>query len=346
MQNYYRVVDKDITSLASAKLPWDRLNGKTVLITGANGYICSYIVYTLIKRNELFNANIKIICLCRNEERARGRFANIWNREDVSFLIQDVAVKVEIDKEINVIIHGASSGYYQALEQDPVGILRANVIGTNNLLELAREKHVDEFLFLSSAAVYHTTSCGERIKEETVAGFDAMNYLNCYAIGKKTGEILCQSYRKQHNIPVKVVRPFKVYGPGMAPEQGKAVMEFAQCIVDNKDIHLRSYGGVINSYCYISDVVEGIFTVLLKGKNAEAYNISSEQDLFSLEELAKVFVRECSGGILRVIESGTKPIQRKALVPNIEKIRELGWTQKIDIVEGIKRTVESIGSTD
>jgi len=163
-----KIVAEDLAHIVEDfDLPWSKLEGKTILVTGANGMLPAYMVETLLYLNEKDDrTKTKVIGLARNKERALARFAHYKNRDDLELLIQDVCDIVSIETKIDYIIHAASQASPKYYGNDPVGTLSPNVLGTYNLLSLARHKRTRGFLFFSSGAVYGQVRPKTLIKED------------------------------------------------------------------------------------------------------------------------------------------------------------------------------------
>lgn len=151
--NMEEMFRKDAELIANSSVNWDKMSGKTILISGATGYVSQYIVHGLLKRNDLFHTNVKIIALCRSKERADLRFSRYYAREDFELLIQDVQIPVAIEQEVHYIIHTASPAGLVNSNINPVETFKVNVFGCDNLLMLAEKKKA-EFLLFSSVDVY------------------------------------------------------------------------------------------------------------------------------------------------------------------------------------------------
>jgi len=149
------IILQDLELIAQESIDWQRFSGKTVLITGANGFLPAYMVETLLflSKKEIIR-NLKILALVRNISKARDRFMDWKESENIKFIVQDVCDIIDIKEEIHFIIHAASQASPKYYGTDPVGTLSANTIGTINLLKLAEHKSVESFIFFSSSEVY------------------------------------------------------------------------------------------------------------------------------------------------------------------------------------------------
>jgi len=341
------IVFEDIHDIISSDLDWGKFRNKTILISGANGFLATYMVYTLLLLNDERDINCKVIGIARNEDRVKARFGDLTSRDDFQIIISDVSEPIKISEKINFIIHAASQASPKYYGVDPVGTLNANVLGTNNLLKLALQNMVEGFLFFSSSEVYGNVSDDKIPTSESDYGYlDCMNVRSCYAEGKRMGETMCISWMSQFKVPVSIVRPFHTYGPGMLLDDGRVYADFIADIVAGRNIVMRSDGSAMRSFCYLKDATKGFFRVLMNGKPGEAFNVGNPQGETSIINLAEKLVSLFPEKKLKVIRKENQPdgyinsiVQRNC--PDTSKIALLGWNPETGIESGFKRTVES-----
>ena len=216
------------------------------------------------------------------------------------------------------------------------------------LLNHVLKNRLEKFLFISSAEVYGEPINPEfPLSEKDYGYLDPINIRACYAESKRIGETMSVAWGNQHGVHTSVVRPFHTYGPGLSLNDGRVFADFVSDIVNNQDIILKSDGNAKRSFCYISDTVIGILTVLLNGKKNEAYNIGNPDTEIAIKDLASILVNLFPKKQLKVkFEIKTKninylksPILR--CYPSIDKLKKLGWNPAISIKEGFTRTIES-----
>lgn len=334
------IVEEDLKRILSAHLPWSEFDGCTILVTGAGGFIPAYMVETLLLLKEI-DVHVKVVGLVRNRDKARQRFEALGTEPDI--LVQDVMIPLQF-QDVDYIIHAASQASPKYYGQDPVGTAGANVIGTHNMLSLAKEQRAKGVLFFSSSEVYGQVNAKNMpIREDGYGYLDPTDIRSCYAESKRMGENLCVSWFRQYGVPAKIVRPFHTYGPGMRLDDGRVQADFVADVVCGRDITVRSEGRVSRCFCYLADAVVGFFTVLLKGVPGEAYNIGDDRNELSMTELAETLAELFPP---RRVVFGKKekqylksPVDR--ISPDISKVRSLGWMPTTSMKEGLLRTVRS-----
>lgn len=333
---------KDIEKYLNA-IDLEFLNNKKLLITGATGLIGSYLIDLLMKYNEKYNKNIEIYAMSRNEENLKNRFITYYDSKNFHPVIEDVCNKIEID-EIDYIIHGASNTHPVAYSTDPIGTISTNVLGLYNLLDLAKEKNVKRFLFLSSVEIYGENDKNIDSFKETDLGYINCNTLRAgYPESKRLGESLCQAYIEKYNLDIVIPRISRVYGPTVLKTDTKALSQFINNVLEDKDIVLKSDGTQYFSYSYVGDVVLGLITLLEKGVSGEAYNISDERSNIHLKDLAKLIA---DYGNKKVIFDLPNEIERKGFskatkaIIDSSKLKSLGYIPITPIEEGITLTID------
>jgi len=345
--NQNSIISEDIEFIKSAGLDWNRFKNKTFLIVGANGFLPAYMVETLLSLNKThLEGTAKIIGAIRNVEKAKNRFESYLNRKDFSLTQIDLNKPIEIENNINFIIHAASQASPKFYGIDPVGTLLPNTIGTNNLLIYAKSNPLEGFLYFSSGEVYGEVDPSRIPTREVDYGFiDPTNVRSCYGESKRMGETMCVSYYHQYNIPIKIIRPFHTYGPGMSLNDGRVFADFVSDIVNEKNIFMKSDGNAIRSFCYIADAIIGFFYVLLYGENGEAYNVGNPKGEISIKKLADTLVNLYPEKKLKVVEVKRNDNYLKSSInrncPDITKIQKLGWKPETNIKQGFKKTINS-----
>ncbi len=338
-----KIREDDIKQIIS-KIPYEICENKTFLITGANGFLASYIVDTLMYLNRTkLTKNCSVIALCRNKEKAEHVFFEWINQENFCLLIQSVEDKIDFKNEIDYIIHAASCSITNVFKSRPVDLMKANMIGCYNLLELAKKKKVKSFLFFSSGAVYGAKNENELYEDKTY-NLDYLDMNNSYACGKRAGESLCRAYWIQYSVPAKGVRISHTYGPGIDINDGHVYSDFAKSIIENKNIIIKGNGIESRPFCYVSDAIYAFFLILFYGNNGEMYNMANTDTTVTIKELADVLVQKIfkDRNLTVIVEKPNKGCNNCKTMVNIEKLKALGWNPIVGLEEGFKRLIESM----
>lgn len=314
------------------------------MITGATGMIGSYFVYTLMKLNEDYNANIEIIPLVRNLNKLNSK---IHSKDYVHPIVQDVTEKIEYENDVDYIIHAASPASPKIMKEKPVETNFANTLGAANTLMFAKDHNTKKYLFISSREIYGAPlENQEYFSEDSFGIIDQLIPRNAYAEGKKAAENMCVGFKKEYGLDAKIVRLAHTYGPGMSVDDGRVQADFLKNLLNEEDIVLNSDGSSIRTYTYISDAVSAMFKIILKSKDM-VYNVSDERNEVSIRELAETMVNILPEKELKLVfnikdedkDSGYAPFKFGLL--SSEKIRnELNWSAKYSVFEGFKRTLE------
>ena len=342
------VIQEDVERICKGNADLAAFDNQTLMITGATGFVGSFLVHTLLQSSLKRNGKTKIVAIVRNEQRAREMFAPYVEKGMMEFLVQDVCQPVGYEGPVDYVIHCASNAAPKEYGTDPVGTMKTNFLGTNHLLELGREKKIKKFLYVSTIEVYGTTYNVPRIGEHDFGIIDSTKVRSCYPISKKACETLCISYSEQYQVPVVIGRLSYIYGPGMKPNDSKVVAQFTRDVAAGRDIVMKSKGEQLRSYTYIADAASGLLTVLAKGADQEAYNVASPDSITTICGMAQTLVElfpEKGAKVLFDLPTETEA-KRFSLIQdavlNPEKLETLGWKAEISLKEGLARVVESL----
>lgn len=342
------IMQEDIErAAASSAVDWEKLRGRTVLVTGATGLIGTQLVMTLLYANEQKKLGLKVLAAVRNEEKAKGIFK--YADDSLEFLVQDICEPFVTDKKIDFIVHGASVTSSKAFVEYPVETILTAFNGTKNILDLAKEKQVEGMVYLSSLEVYGVVDFSiKSVDEQTFGKIDPMSVRSSYSEGKRMAETLCTSYASEYSLPIKVARLCQSFGAGVTYNDGRVFAQFARSVIEGKDIVLKTDGSTERNYCYISDSVAGILTVLLKGENGEAYNIANKDTLISIKNMAQLLIDKYpeSGTklVFDIAEDATKLGYNPKMIMNLatDKAQALGWSAQTGLEEMFERLIASM----
>ena len=340
-----QIVKNDIQRITDTPLSWEKLRDKTVLITGATGFIGSFLIHSLLTKGERDGLNIKVLALVRSKERAVAAFGEYYEKGLIDFIVQDVCTPIETDKKADYIIHCASNAAPREYSMYPVETMKTNFYGTMNLLDYAKSVDAEGFLYVSTIEIYGTTHGLDKIGEDNYGEIDAMKVRSCYPLSKKGCETLTVSYADEYGLPVKIGRLSYIFGPGMKQGDSKIVAVFPKCIADGENIVMKSKGEQLRSYTYVSDAITALLTILLDGETGQAYNIASKKCITTIAGIAHTLVDSYPEKGLKVIFDLPSEQEAKgfSLIENAvldsDKLEALGWESQIDLVTGLKNVV-------
>lgn len=323
---------KDMDQLLSRTcIPWEDLRERTVLVTGATGLIGTALVKSLLYANQEKDLHLQVLALVRDRDKAARRFGSDLESGSLRLLVGSVEEPIARAGAVDYIIHGASPTASAYFASNPVECIQTAVLGTRNLLELAREKKASGFLYLSSMEVYGAPESDEPIEETHGAEIDTMSPRSSYPEGKRLSETLCASYCGEYGVPAKVIRLAQTFGRGIDRADSRVFAQFARAALQRSDIILKTTGESKHCYLDIRDAVSAILTVLLSGKAGQAYNAANPATYCSILEMAHFVADTIAGGAIRVaVELDDRA---KAYFPpthhlklNTEKLTKLGWS--------------------
>ena len=342
-----KIIKEDMDNLVNSCPYEEEFKDKTILITGATGLIARNLTYFSLELNKQKHTNTKVVALVRNMDKARDAFSDYLEDSSLEFMNQDVCEKLEYAGNVDYIFHAAGSASATAIKKNPVGIIKANTIGTMNVLELAREKG-SKVIFPSTREIYGKVDGVEKITESDMGIIDPLNGRNCYPESKRLAEALFRSYYEQYGVPFNVLRIAHTYGPTMEiNNDGRVMSDFIGDVVNDRDIVLNSDGTAIRAFCYVADTVTGIIEVMVNGENTEAYNLANETEPYMIRDVAKKLVDLYPEKGLKVVFSNPSDEVKKGYVSykivklDTSKLESLGWSPKVELEEGMKRTVDS-----
>ncbi|MBQ7274499.1 MAG: NAD-dependent epimerase/dehydratase family protein [Clostridiales bacterium] len=341
---------EDILDVGSLELPWTKLQGKSIMISGATGLIGSFLIDVILEKNRIDDLDCTVYALGRNEEKAIKRFSRYQQDPHFMFIRYDVnmpLVRNDIGS-VDYILHLASNTHPMLYATDPIGTITTNIIGLRNLLDFAVEHCATRFAFASSNEVYGENRGDTEFFNEHYCGYINCNTLRAgYPESKRCGEALCQAYRFQKNLDIVIARVTRSYGPTMNMSDTKAISQFIKKGIAGEDIILKSEGTQYYSYTYMADAVSGLLWIILAGENGEAYNISEEHSDVMLKDLARS-IAEINGKrvvfeLPDAVEASGYSTATKARLDG-HKLQSLGWIPKYDIKSGLERTIRILKS--
>lgn len=337
---------QDICNTGS--ISWGKLDNTSVFITGATGLIGYYIVAALLYRNIRKNLSTKVVALVRNKERAEKMFSAIpkaVTSKYLHFVEGTIEALPTIEEDIDYIIHGASPTDSSFFYTHPVDTITSILDGTKATLQLAVEKGVKGYLYLSTMEVYGPLSEEIEVFESHDSALDTMNPRNSYPEAKRLSENLCAGFLQQYGVPINVARLTQTFGPGVKKEDNRVFAYFMRAALDGEDILLKTLGKTKRSYVYLADAVTGLLTILTSSDSGQAYNVANESTYCSIFEMAQLVAEKVGAHPVQVkvkLEDTPQFLPDMYMKLSVRKLSKLGWSPKRTLEEMFLRMARSL----
>lgn len=347
MKKLHPILKEDLEKITNdIKAIANSLSDKTILITGGSGFLGRYLICELIYLNDhVLKKPCKIISLDNYITSSSVSNDRHIKSPQLVRIRHDVTKKIKITEQVDYIIHAAGIASPIYYRKYPLQAIAVAVEGTQNMLELSKKKKVKSMLFFSSSEIYGDPTQDALPTKETYRGnVSPIGPRASYDESKRLGETLCITYHELYKTPVKIVRPFNVYGPGMRRNDYRVVPMFVYDALKGKDIPVHVRGNQTRSFCYISDATTAFFKILLKGVNGEVYNAGNDSNETTIKDLSillnKIFKKKLK---IKYIEYPKNYPQGEPQrrYPDLSKIRKgLKYNPRIGLEEGLMRTID------
>lgn len=301
-----------------------------ILVTGGAGFLGSYLCQCLLAQGK------QVICADNLYTGTKRNILSMLENPDFTFLEHDVIDP--LDLEVNGIYNLACPASPVHYQKDHVQTVRTCVNGAFNMLELARKNNC-RILQASTSEVYGDPAVHPQV-ESYWGNVNPVGIRSCYDEGKRCAETLFHAYSIQYQLPVKLIRIFNTYGPGMHPQDGRVVSNFIMQALQNQDITIYGNGTQTRSFCYRDDLIDGMMRMMNTPPDVTGpFNLGNPGE-FTMLELAQLTIELTNSRSKIVFQPlpSDDPKQRK---PNIEKAQKfLDWNPKTPLREGLVRTIE------
>lgn len=344
------VLEEDISLILKQLGPLDMLKDSTILVTGGGGLIGSMLVRTLKAAKRAYGFPLRILALSRTVSRIQ-----YLEGDGVELLGGDICDPLDIPEKLDYIIHCASVTKSAFMAAQPVETLLTSILGTKNVLDLARTKEVRSMVYLSSMEMYGTgaTTADKNgqfledagVTEDMLGYIDLSNPRSSYPEGKRASECLCQAYCSQYGVPVRIARLAQTFGAGVARDDSRVFAQFARSAEQRNNIILHTQGQSEGNYCYLADTLLGILTILLKGQGGQAYNIANETLHMTIKDMADLVAGEVAQPPVKVVVECPEDSGKHGYAPetrlflNAEKLRGLGWQPRYSMADMYRRMI-------
>ncbi len=317
-----------------------------IVVTGGAGFLGSHLCDELIKRGD------EVICIDNLITGNINNIAHLQGNPHFKFLEYDVINKIPQDLEFEQIYHLASpaspnKNYPKSYHALPFETMQVNTVGTWNLAEAVLQKGLlagrqgAKFLFASTSEVYGDPK--EHPQLESYNGnVSTIGPRAVYDEAKRFGETITSSFVRAKGLDAKIVRIFNTYGPGMALDDGRSIVEFVKACLEERPIPVFGTGAQTRSFCFVSDMIEGLILAMDKGTSGEVYNLGNPEELKIIELAEKIKELTNSLSEIKLIDELPEddPQRRK---PDISKAKkELNWEPQVSLDEGLSLFIEYV----
>ena len=303
---------------------------KTVLITGGAGFIGSHLCEFLL------NKGYKVIAVDNLITGSIKNIEHLRSNKNFTLIHYDVSKHIAVNEELDFVLHFASPASPVDYQKIPIQTLKVGSLGTHNTLGLALAKKA-KYMLASTSEVYGDPLVNPQ-PESYWGNVNPIGIRGCYDESKRFAEALAMAYHRIHKLDTKIVRIFNTYGPKMRKNDGRVVPNFINQALKNEPITVYGNGKQTRSFCYVSDLVDGIFKLMLSNIN-EPVNLGNPEEHTILEfaEIIKDTTKSKSSIVFRQLPADDPHVR----CPDISKAKkELKWESKVGLKEGLSKTIE------
>lgn len=300
------------------------------VVTGGAGFLGSHLV------DYLLNKGHRVIVMDNLITGSVENIAHLAGNENFRFIKQDVTEFIFIDEPVDYVWHFASPASPVDYLELPIQTLKVGSLGTHKALGLARYKEA-RFLLASTSEVYGDPLVHPQ-REDYWGNVNPIGLRGCYDEAKRFAEAITMAYHREHGLETRIVRIFNTYGPRMRMNDGRVVPSFISQALNNKPITVHGDGSQTRSFCYVSDLIEGIYRLMMSDEVLPV-NIGNPQEITVLEFAKKII--EITGSKSKIVFKPPFPDDPKQRRPDITKAKKLlKWEPKVSLEEGLKNTIE------
>lgn len=301
-----------------------------VVITGGAGFIGSHLCDRFIAEGD------EVIAVDNFITGSSENIEHLFGSPRFKFIYYDITNYTHVPGNVDYVLHFASPASPVAYMAYPIQTLKVGALGTHKMLGLAKEKSA-RFLLASTSEVYGDPLVHPQ-QEVYWGNVNSVGVRGVYDEAKRYAEAITMAYHRYHGVQTRIARIFNTYGPRMKPNDGRAIPTFIYQSLQNQDVTVFGDGGQTRSICYIDDLVEGIFRLLLSNV-VDPVNLGNPDEITILE-LAELIIKLCNSQS-RIVFKNLPEDDPKIRQPDISKAIELlGWEPKINRYEGLSRTID------
>ncbi|MBN4049036.1 SDR family oxidoreductase [archaeon AH-315-M20] len=303
---------------------------QTVIITGGSGFIGSHLCEFLLHKG------FKVICVDNFVTGDEKNVEHLKNNNNFTLITHDISKHITIDEPVNYVLHFASPASPIDYQKIPIQTLKAGSLGTYNTLGLALSKKA-RYMLASTSEVYGDPQVNPQ-PESYWGNVNPIGVRGCYDEAKRFAEALVMAYHRIHKLDTRIVRIFNTYGPKMRKDDGRAVPNFINQALENKPLTVYGDGKQTRSFCYISDLIDGIYKLMMSDIN-DPVNLGNpeEHTIFDFAKIIKEITRSKSEIVLKVLPIDDPHVR----CPDISKAKkELGWEPKVELKDGLQKAID------
>ena len=302
----------------------------TAVVTGGAGFLGSHLCDKLLEKN------FKVICVDNLSTGTTDNISHLSGNDNFSFIKHDVTNYIFIPGEVDYILHFASPASPIDYLKLPIQTLKVGSLGTHKALGLAKEKKAT-FLLASTSEVYGDPKIHPQ-SEDYGGNVNPIGPRGVYDEAKRFAEALTMAYHRYHGVDTRIVRIFNTYGPRMRPDDGRALPTFIGQALKGEDITVFGDGSQTRSFCYVSDLIDGIYKLLMS-KETDPVNIGNPDEI-TVKEFADEVI-QVTGSKSKIVFEQLPIDDPKVRQPSIEKARKiLGWEPIVDRKKGLEKTIK------
>jgi len=300
-----------------------------ILITGGTGFIGNHLCRRLLKEGHY------IICLDNNFTGSMENIQDLIQHPNFEFIRHDITESILL--EVDQIYHLACPASPKAYQYNSIKTIKTNILGTMNALGIAKRTKA-RILLTSTSEVYGDPEISPQV-EEYWGNVNPIGIRSCYDEGKRVAESLMMEYHRNHNVDIRIARIFNTYGTNMDKNDGRVVSNFINQCLENKDITIYGDGTQTRSFCYVSDTVDGLIRLMNQTETIGPINIGNPYEL-TIKELAEILLEkiETKSKLIYVDLPSDDPMKRQPCIKKAQKY--LGWNPKIELEDGLEKTIE------
>jgi len=306
------------------------MSKKVAVVTGGAGFLGSHLC------DRMMAEGMRVVCIDNLLTGNINNISHLFGNEDFQFIKHDVTNYIHVPGPVDYILHFASPASPIDYLKLPIQTLKVGSLGTHKVLGLAKEKNA-RFLLASTSEVYGDPNIHPQT-ENYWGNVNPIGPRGVYDEAKRFGEAITMAYHRYHKVQTRIVRIFNTYGPRMRVDDGRALPTFLSQALRGEDLTVFGDGSQTRSFCFVDDLVDGIFKLLL----------SDETDPVNIGNPSEITIKEFAEELLKLTNSGSKIIYKelpeddpKIRQPDITRARTiLNWEPKIDRKEGLRITLD------